>query len=214
MTKTVTAHTAQVKFKIKKGDNVVVIAGKDKGKTGKVLQVIPESNKAVVEGVNIVTRHQKPKSAKEKGGIIKKPAPLQISNLMVVCSCGKATRVGKGEISGRSVRICKKCGASLDKEYVKNKKESKKKETETKEKKSLKKSQESVVDKEESVKVNESTEENEKSAIKKEDLTKQDTTNKSSIRPTKTSEKQKATKITKQKVSKASTVRRMSNRGK
>jgi len=213
MTKTVTAHTAQVKFKIKKGDNVVVIAGKDRGKTGKVLQIIPESNKAVVEGVNIVTRHQKPKSAKEKGGIIKKPAPLQISNLMVVCTCGKATRIGKSEISGRNVRICKKCGASLDKEYIKAKKESKKKETETKEKKSLKKSQE-LIDEEKSVEPNETTEENENSTTEKKSLTKQNNTaNKTSARPVKISE-QNATKVTKQKVAKASTVRRTSNRGK
>ncbi|MDD4686026.1 MAG: 50S ribosomal protein L24, partial [Clostridia bacterium] len=84
------------KLKVKKGDNVVVISGKDKGKTGKILQTVPAQNRALVEGVNIITKHQKPKSQKEKGGIIKKPAPIKIDNIMVVCpACGKATRVGK-----------------------------------------------------------------------------------------------------------------------
>ena len=117
------------KLKVKKGDNVVVISGKDRGKTGKITQIIPEKNRAVVEGVNIITKHQKPKGNKDKGGIIKKSAPMQISNLMVVCSaCGKATRVGKTDVSGKLSRVCKKCGAGLDKEYVKAvKKELKKK---------------------------------------------------------------------------------------
>lgn len=118
------------KLNIKKGDTVVVISGKDKGKTGKVLETEMVSNRAVVDGVNIITRHQKPKSAKEKGGIVKKPAGIQISNLMVICSaCGKATRIAKKEIDGKNARICKKCGASLDKAFVKAvKKDAKKKE--------------------------------------------------------------------------------------
>lgn len=120
-----------VKLKVKKGDNVVVISGKDRGKTGKITQIIPAQNRAVVEGVNIIIKHQKPQGNKQKGGIIKKSAPMQISNLMVVCPvCGKATRVAKKEISDKLSRICKKCGAGLDKEYVKVvKKDQKKKET-------------------------------------------------------------------------------------
>ena len=118
------------KLNIKKGDTVVVIAGKDKGKTGKVLQTVAVANRAVVEGINIVTIHRKPRSQKEPGGIVKQPAPVQISNLMVVCPvCGKATRVGRKVVDGKNARICKKCNASLDKAFVKAvKKDSKKKE--------------------------------------------------------------------------------------
>lgn len=118
------------KLNIKKGDNVVVISGKDKGKTGKILQVVSNKNSAVVDGVNIITKHQKPKSQTDKGGIMKKPAPIELSNVMVLCpACGKATRVSRKEIENKNVRICKKCGASLDKAFVKAvKKDSKKKE--------------------------------------------------------------------------------------
>lgn len=112
---------------IKKGDNVVIIAGKDKGKTGKVLEVYPKENRILVDGVNIVTKHKKARTQQEKSGIIKKTAPIDASNAMVVCSsCGKATRVYHKEVNGKKVRVCK-CGVSLDKEFVKTtKKEAKK----------------------------------------------------------------------------------------
>lgn len=117
------------KLNIKNGDTVVVIAGKDKGKTGKVLQTVAIANRAVVEGINIVTIHRKPRSQKDAGGIFKRPAPVQISNLMVVCPvCGKATRVARKVVDGKNARICKKCGASLDKAFVKAVKKDKKKE--------------------------------------------------------------------------------------
>lgn len=113
---------------IKKGDNVLVITGKDKGKTGKVVDVNPKNNKVTVENVNVVTKHQKPRSQQDKGGIIKKTAPFEASNAMVICpACGKATRVAHAEVDGKNVRICKKCGACLDKEFAKKaKKEAKK----------------------------------------------------------------------------------------
>lgn len=137
-------------MEIKKGDSVVVIAGKDKGKKGKVLETSPKTDKLVVEGVNIVTKHKKPKSAQDKGGIIKQTSPVERSNVMVVCStCDKATRIAHKELNGKKVRICKKCGASLDKEFVKavkkeNKKteqkvEAKVKETKTQEKSTVSK---------------------------------------------------------------------------
>ena len=89
-------------MEIKKGDNVVVIAGKDKGKKGKVLETSPKSAKVVVEGVNIVTKHKKPRSAQDKGGIVKQTNPIDSSNVIVVCStCGKATRIGHKEIDGK-----------------------------------------------------------------------------------------------------------------
>lgn len=117
-----------MKMTIKTGDNVLVIAGKDKGKTGKVVAVNAAANKVLVENVNVVTKHQKPRSQQDKGGIVKKSAPIEASNVQVVCPvCGKATRVAHGEVDGKKVRTCKKCNASLDKEYVKaSKKEAKK----------------------------------------------------------------------------------------
>lgn len=103
------------KLSVKKGDNVLVIAGKDKGKTGKILVSYPEDSRVLVEKVNIVTKAKKPKSAQEKGGIFKEEAPIDASNVMVLCpSCGKATRVAHTVVDGKKVRTCKKCGASLD----------------------------------------------------------------------------------------------------
>ena len=112
---------------VKKGDNVVVITGKEKGKQGKVLEVFPEQNRVLVDGVNIVSRHQKARNQQEKSGIVKKSAPVDASNVMVVCpSCGKATRVHHKEIDGKKVRVCK-CGVSLDKDFVKTTKKDAKK---------------------------------------------------------------------------------------
>ncbi len=113
---------------VKKGDTVLVITGKDKGKTGKVMEVFPKDNKVLVDGINIVTKHQKARKQDEKSAIIKKNAPMEASNVMVVCPvCGKATRVAHSEVEGKKVRSCKKCSASLDKEFVKaTKKEAKK----------------------------------------------------------------------------------------
>lgn len=124
---------------VKKGDNVLVITGKDKGKTGKVLEVFPKDNRVLVDGINIVTKHKKARTQNEKSEIIKKNAPIEASNVMVVCPvCGKATRVAHKEIDGKNVRVCKKCSASLDKEFVKaTKKEVKK--TATSEKTAVKK---------------------------------------------------------------------------
>jgi len=108
------------KLNVKKGDTVLVIAGKDKNKRAKVLAVSPRAEKVVVEGVNIVTKCKKAKSAQEKSELIKIEAPINVSNVMVVCpKCEKATRVAHAELDGKKVRICKKCGASLDKEFVK-----------------------------------------------------------------------------------------------
>ena len=117
-----------MKMTVKSGDNVVVITGKDKGKSGKVTAVYADSGKVLIDNVNIVSKHQKPKSQQDKGGIFKRPAPIDASNVLVVCPvCGKATRVAHKEADGKKFRACKKCGASLDKEFVKaTKKEAKK----------------------------------------------------------------------------------------
>ena len=113
---------------VKKGDMVLVITGKEKGKTGKVTEVFPKDNKVLVDGLNIVSKHQKARRQNEQSAIVKKSAPIEVSNVMVVCPvCGKATRVAHNEIEGKKARICKKCNASLDKEFVKaTKKEAKK----------------------------------------------------------------------------------------
>ena len=108
------------KMNVKKGDNVMVIAGKDKGKAGKVLKVLPEENRVYVEGINIVSKSKKPRNAQDKGGILKQEAALDASNVMHICAaCGQVVRVrhskeenANGEL--KSVRICAKCGASLE----------------------------------------------------------------------------------------------------
>jgi len=95
------------KLKIKKGDSVKVIAGDDRGKTGRVLDVFPEDNRALVEGIRIISKHSKPTAAQPNGGIIKKEAPIQISNLMVMAG-GQPTRVGRRVEGGKIVRVAKK----------------------------------------------------------------------------------------------------------
>ncbi|KPL51472.1 MULTISPECIES: 50S ribosomal protein L24 [Hyphomicrobiales] len=101
--------------KIKKGDKVVVLSGRDKGKTGEVLQVMPTEDRAVVRGVNVVQRHTKPQGANE-GGIIRKEAPIHLSNLAVADpKSGEATRVGfKILDDGRKVRFAKRSGDLID----------------------------------------------------------------------------------------------------
>ena len=100
---------------IKKGDTVVVLSGKDKGKQGKVLTVMPESKKVIVEKVNVVTRHTKPRQQGEEGGLIKKEAPIYACKVMRVCpKCGKPARpASKVGADGKRVRVCKKCGAEI-----------------------------------------------------------------------------------------------------
>ena len=99
---------------VKKGDTVVVLSGKDKGKQGKVQSTIPSEAKVVVEGVNIVTCHTKPRRQGEEGGIVKREAPLCASKVQVVCpKCGKGTRVAHKIADGKKSRVCKHCGAEL-----------------------------------------------------------------------------------------------------
>lgn len=104
---------------VKKGDTVVVITGKDAGKKGKVVASYPKKGRVVVEGVNIITKHKKPRSAQDKGGIVKHEGTIDVSNVMIVCpTCGKATRVKHNIVDGKNVRVCK-CGAVLDKKFTK-----------------------------------------------------------------------------------------------
>ena len=105
---------------VKVNDTVRVLTGKYKGKEGKVLATSPKNNTVIVEGVNIVHKHEKARRANETSKIVTEEAPIDVSNVEVVCDqCGKATRVAHTVIDGKKVRVCKKCGASLDKAYVK-----------------------------------------------------------------------------------------------
>jgi len=106
----------QGKTYLKKNDQVEVIAGKDKGRVGKILKVLPESSKAIVERVNIIKRHTKPKEMNQQGQIIEKEAAIHVSNLQLICpECTKTGRVGKKILDdGTKVRICKSCGGAIE----------------------------------------------------------------------------------------------------
>ena len=103
------------KFRIKKGDNVLVIAGKDKGKKGKVEKVIIQKGRLVVTSVNILKKHVRPSQKNKQGGIIEFPSPLNISNVMVFCSkCNKPTRISyKFLKNNKKIRVCNKCGEGI-----------------------------------------------------------------------------------------------------
>ena len=105
------------KMAIRRGDRVVVLSGKDKGKKGKVITALPAAGRLKVEGVNIIKKHAKPTQKVPQGGIREMEAAIPASKVMVICpACDKPTRVGKKVLSdGRRVRPCKKCGESLDK---------------------------------------------------------------------------------------------------
>ena len=100
---------------IRKDDTVIVLSGKDKGKKGKVLTVVPKDGKVIVEKVNVISRHQKPRKQGEEGGIIKREAPIYACKVMRVCpKCDKPTRPAHKTLAdGKKVRVCKKCGAEI-----------------------------------------------------------------------------------------------------
>ena len=102
---------------IRKNDNVLVITGKDRGKRGRVLKVVPAKNRLVVEGVNMIKRHTKPNPGRNvKGGIVEREASLNASNVQLVCpACGKPTRIGHSTQGDRKVRVCRKCEGVVDK---------------------------------------------------------------------------------------------------
>lgn len=101
-------------MKIRKGDNVKIISGKDRGRTGKVTHLFPAENKLVVEGINIHKKHSRPKKQGQKGQIIQMPMPVNVSNVMIICpNCGKPARIGAKIIENKKFRACKKCGAEI-----------------------------------------------------------------------------------------------------
>ena len=103
------------KMSIKKGDTVIVLSGKDKGKQGKVLAAMPADRKVIVEGINVVSRHTRPRKQGEEGGILKKEAPLYACKVQKVCpKCNKPTRPAHKMLAdGKKVCVCKKCGAEI-----------------------------------------------------------------------------------------------------
>lgn len=103
------------KVHVKKGDKVIVLSGKDRGKEGKVLAVETNKNAVLVEGVNMIKKHSKPRGKYQQGGIINQEAPINSSNVMLVCvRCGKPTKVGKKILdNGEKVKECKKCGETI-----------------------------------------------------------------------------------------------------
>ena len=103
---------------IRKNDSVVVTTGKDRGKRGRVVRVVPDKNRVIVEGVNIIKRHTKANPQRNiKGGLVEREAPLHASNVQLVCpECGKPTRIGRKILAdGRKVRVCRKCEGVVDK---------------------------------------------------------------------------------------------------
>lgn len=108
------------KMHVKKGDEILVLSGKDAGKRGKILHAFPQRERVIVEDVNLVIRHQRPRGtqpvARQQSGRVQKPAPLHVSNVMLVCpSCNRPTRIAHRLSEGRSARVCKRCGELIDK---------------------------------------------------------------------------------------------------
>jgi large subunit ribosomal protein L24 len=102
-------------MKIHKGDQVIVLQGKDKGKKAEVVRALPDRNRVILEGVNVAKRHAKPTRATQQGGVIDKFMPVDVSTVALICkSCDQPTRVGyRVEDSGEKVRVCRKCGSVL-----------------------------------------------------------------------------------------------------
>ena len=102
---------------MKKNDLVMVMAGKEKGKSGRILKVFPRKTRALIEKINFIKRHTRPSGQTKQGGIIEREAPIHVSNVMVICEkCNLPIRVGKKILDdGKKVRVCKKCGELLDK---------------------------------------------------------------------------------------------------
>jgi large subunit ribosomal protein L24 len=100
--------------RIKKDDQILIIKGKDRGKRGKVLEVLPREGKVVVEGLNLRKKHVRPKKGNEKGQVVEIPAAIQESNVMLICpKCGKPAKVGAKIIEKKKYRLCKKCGVEF-----------------------------------------------------------------------------------------------------
>jgi len=101
-------------MKIHKGDQVLIISGKDKARKGKVIEAFPKQGRIVIEGINLRKKHMKPKKSGEKGQIVETPAPLNVSDVKLICSkCGKAVKIGYKLKGKKKYRVCKKCGQEI-----------------------------------------------------------------------------------------------------
>jgi len=102
--------------RLRKDDTVMVIAGRERGKTGKVLRVLPKKDRVLIERINLIKRHTKPRGVQQPGGIVEREAAIHISNVVPICGrCNKPTRVGSRRLDdGRAVRTCRRCGEQLD----------------------------------------------------------------------------------------------------
>ena len=101
-------------MKIRKGDRVTVLQGKDRGKSGEVMRAMPRHNKVIVEGVNISKRHSRPRRGTMQGGIIDKDMPMHVASVAIICSNCGPTRIGyRQDEQGRKIRVCRKCGGDL-----------------------------------------------------------------------------------------------------
>ncbi|MBM3250763.1 MAG: 50S ribosomal protein L24 [Candidatus Nealsonbacteria bacterium] len=101
-------------MKIKKGDKVLIISGKDKGRSGKIVRALPKEDRVVVEGINLRKKHNRPKKSGEKGQIVEMPVPFNVSNVKLICpKCGKPARVEYKTEGGKKYRICKKCNQEI-----------------------------------------------------------------------------------------------------
>ncbi|NLL62317.1 MAG: 50S ribosomal protein L24 [Candidatus Atribacteria bacterium] len=108
---------SKVMVRLKKGDNVLVISGEDKGKKGKIVKIFPKENRVIIEGMNLLKKHMKPTQKSPQGGIVRQEGPVQISNVRLICNkCDKPTSVKHGLTKEqKKVRVCKKCGEIMDK---------------------------------------------------------------------------------------------------
>jgi large subunit ribosomal protein L24 len=108
---------AKNKISLKKGDNVLVITGEDKGKNGKIIDIFPKKNEVIVEGICFLKKHMKPTQKNPQGGIVKQEGPINLSNIKLVCNkCNKPTNIKRDVTKeGKNVRVCKKCGEIIDK---------------------------------------------------------------------------------------------------
>jgi large subunit ribosomal protein L24 len=101
--------------RLRKDDTVMVIAGRERGKTGKVLRVLSDGGRVVIERVNMVKRHTKPKGVQQPGGIVEREASIHLSNVLPICGrCNKPTRIGHRRLEGQTLRVCRRCGELLD----------------------------------------------------------------------------------------------------
>lgn len=104
-----------VRFHIKKNDLVEINTGEEKGRRGRVLEVIAKKQQAIIEGINLVKKHQRARSQTKPSGIVTVPAPIHIANLVLICAkCGKKTKIRKEKIEDKKTRICKKCGEIIE----------------------------------------------------------------------------------------------------